>query len=316
MQKFQSHAPTLTIRETSTTKETIFGALRSEEESLKIIDMARMNVLPRVTSRLTEEERLMIRPGSIYVYEEDESGISRWTDGKMWSSSKIYGRCLIYYQLEAPENKQALESARSATTIEEILHAGRQAISNEDAPVKRESTRDPSGLIKMTISLTYQKKVYHLIAYTTTKFMRESQRLPLWEMVDAWKVPPNLQLRMAYRRKRASLQEIDRPEIPNASPRRQDKDPRRTRSCPNLLSVETPSYSSSKKAQDILKLDLDLDSRFFNNTHLLNTHLSVSDGFNPASTFNIPSNTNPTDNLTPTNNINLSFSWESENYFI
>ncbi|KAI5188832.1 Gti1/Pac2 family transcription factor [Nematocida minor] len=179
--------------------ETIFGVINSEEECLKVIDMARLSALPRVKSRLSDEERNSIRPGSIYVYEEEESGISRWTDSKTWSSSKIQGRCLMYYELAETPCDERLESLRYSSSLENVLSTGREIIS---LGVHEKKVRKKNGLIKMTTSLVYESKSYHLLSYFTEPFSKEYTRGPIWNMVYAWEIPFNLVLRVNYRRRR------------------------------------------------------------------------------------------------------------------
>ncbi|KAF9921672.1 hypothetical protein FBU30_008279 [Linnemannia zychae] len=41
----------------------------------------------------------LITPGSVFVFDEQESGIYRWTDGKIWSPSRICGNFLVYREL-------------------------------------------------------------------------------------------------------------------------------------------------------------------------------------------------------------------------
>ncbi|KAG0324071.1 hypothetical protein BGZ99_002229 [Dissophora globulifera] len=41
----------------------------------------------------------LITPGSVFVFDEDESGIRRWTDGRIWSPSRICGNFLVYREL-------------------------------------------------------------------------------------------------------------------------------------------------------------------------------------------------------------------------
>ncbi|KAI1303227.1 hypothetical protein EDD11_005441 [Mortierella claussenii] len=41
----------------------------------------------------------LITPGSVFVFDETESGICRWTDGRIWSPSRICGNYLIYREL-------------------------------------------------------------------------------------------------------------------------------------------------------------------------------------------------------------------------
>ncbi|KAF9113548.1 hypothetical protein BGX27_001309 [Mortierella sp. AM989] len=41
----------------------------------------------------------LIIPGSVFVFDEEESGICRWTDGRIWSPSRICGNFLVYREL-------------------------------------------------------------------------------------------------------------------------------------------------------------------------------------------------------------------------
>ncbi|PKC10527.1 hypothetical protein RhiirA5_244658, partial [Rhizophagus irregularis] len=65
-----------------------------------ILEACRQGVLCRTTRRMVEDEKKILRAGSVYVYDEAESGIKRWTDGKIWSPSKIVGDFLVYQELE------------------------------------------------------------------------------------------------------------------------------------------------------------------------------------------------------------------------
>lgn len=51
--------------------------------------------MPKVTRRLREEERGLIRSGQVFVFDEQESGIKRWTDGLLWSPSRILWNFLV-----------------------------------------------------------------------------------------------------------------------------------------------------------------------------------------------------------------------------
>jgi hypothetical protein len=42
----------------------------------------------------------MITSGSVFVFDEDESGIKRWTDGFFWSPSRILGNFLLYRETD------------------------------------------------------------------------------------------------------------------------------------------------------------------------------------------------------------------------
>ncbi len=79
------------------------GWIETTGDALLILEAARRGLIPRVTRRLVDSERKMITSGSVFVFDEDESGIKRWTDGFVWSPSRILGNFLVYYHFRCIE---------------------------------------------------------------------------------------------------------------------------------------------------------------------------------------------------------------------
>ncbi len=71
------------------------GYIESTLDSLLVFEAARRGMIPRVTRRLIERERGMVQSGAVFVFDEHESGIKRWTDGLVWSPSRILGNFLV-----------------------------------------------------------------------------------------------------------------------------------------------------------------------------------------------------------------------------
>jgi len=76
------------------------GWIETTGDALLILEAARRGLIPRVTRRLVDSERRMITSGSVFVFDEDESGIKRWTDGFYWSPSRILGNFLLYRETD------------------------------------------------------------------------------------------------------------------------------------------------------------------------------------------------------------------------
>lgn len=76
------------------------GWIETTGDALLILEAARRGLIPRVTRRLVDSERKMITSGSVFVFDEDESGIKRWTDGYFWSPSRILGNFLLYRETD------------------------------------------------------------------------------------------------------------------------------------------------------------------------------------------------------------------------
>jgi len=61
--------------------ESWFGLIQTPSDAYTIIEACRVGILPRITRRLTDTERLrIIRPGAVFCWGEKEAGIKRWTD--------------------------------------------------------------------------------------------------------------------------------------------------------------------------------------------------------------------------------------------
>ncbi|KAK4966017.1 Global transcription regulator sge1 [Elasticomyces elasticus] len=98
---------------------TFEGFVQNSWDGLMLFEACLSGKLHHVPRRPHDRERAtLIKSGSIFIYEENASGIKRWTDGVAWSPSRILGNFLIYRELEKPfppgEKKRAMKRKRSS----------------------------------------------------------------------------------------------------------------------------------------------------------------------------------------------------------
>lgn len=96
------------------------GWIETTGDALLILEAARRGLIPRVTRRLVDSERKMITSGSVFVFDEDESGIKRWTDGFFWSPSRILGNFLLYRETEKRGAGHRSARAEREANVEEV----------------------------------------------------------------------------------------------------------------------------------------------------------------------------------------------------
>ncbi|KAJ6594486.1 Gti1/Pac2 family-domain-containing protein [Mycena capillaripes] len=79
--------------------------IRSPSDVRVVFHAVLLDILPMVTRRLDSEERGLIVPGSVYVWEERGAhteitgvGIERWTDGIRWGPSRVREGFLFYHE--------------------------------------------------------------------------------------------------------------------------------------------------------------------------------------------------------------------------
>lgn len=121
--------------------ESYHGAVLSPTDAVILLEAARQRLIPKITRRLKDHERQQIKTGSIFIWNEKEAKMRRWTDGRSWSASRVTGAFLTYREMESSNNEDS-----------------------NDFRYKND------GLIKQSFSLTTLKgEKFHLISYTTTK---------------------------------------------------------------------------------------------------------------------------------------------------
>ncbi|RKO93500.1 gluconate transport inducer 1/Pac2, partial [Blyttiomyces helicus] len=71
-----------------TPMETFRGFVSTLEDALLLFEACRLGYLRRIQRRLSEREKSHISSGSVWVWDEDEALVKRWTDGRAWSPSR------------------------------------------------------------------------------------------------------------------------------------------------------------------------------------------------------------------------------------
>lgn len=140
--------------------ETYHGHVRTPADAIILFEACRVGLLPRVQRRLSEKERLSIKSGSVFVWDEREAGMRRWTDGKSWSASRVSGSFLTYREMEGKRGGTSYSAPKS----------NRDGLKNND-PESADDGPDgyrykPDGLMKQSFSVTNSTGQHlHLISY-------------------------------------------------------------------------------------------------------------------------------------------------------
>lgn len=145
--------------------ETYHGHVRTPADAIILFEACRIGLLPRVQRRLSEKERASIRSGSVFVWDEREAGMRRWTDGKSWSASRVSGSFLTYREMEGKRSSPATTSTD--------LGNGRTPKGNPSIGRVSPDTNSPDGyrykadgLMKQSFSIsTSAGQHLHLISY-------------------------------------------------------------------------------------------------------------------------------------------------------
>lgn len=183
---------------------TFHGFVHNSMDGLVLFEACLSGKLHHVPRRPHDRERSsLIKSGSIFIYEENASGIKRWTDGVAWSPSRILGNFLIYRELEKPfppgEKKRAMKRKRASMPREQYPRAnsddnGHNDLANPLTPPETNHSGDiksevpstdqdkelersligslvdsygfrPDGLVKKTMSISVNGISHHMVSY-------------------------------------------------------------------------------------------------------------------------------------------------------
>ncbi|KAK3113129.1 Global transcription regulator sge1 [Teratosphaeriaceae sp. CCFEE 6253] len=183
---------------------TFHGFVHNTMDGLVLFEACLSGKLHHVPRRPHDRERAsLIKSGSIFIYEENASGIKRWTDGVAWSPSRILGNFLLYRELEKPfppgEKKRAIKRKRTSAPGEPYPRRGSDETDGPElitpltppSPVvgvepkiempgtdqERELERSligslvdsygfrPDGLVKKTMSVSVNGISHHMVSY-------------------------------------------------------------------------------------------------------------------------------------------------------
>ncbi|PBP23586.1 cAMP-independent regulatory protein pac2 [Diplocarpon rosae] len=148
--------------------DTYYGHVRSPADAIKLFEACRLGLLPRVQRRLSEKERQSIKSGSVFVWDEREAGMRRWTDGKSWSASRVSGSFLTYREMEGKRGGGQFVPPPIRRPNGKTPDSGRG--SDEDLDLDGEGPDGyrykPDGLMKQSFSITTSTGQHlHLISY-------------------------------------------------------------------------------------------------------------------------------------------------------
>ncbi|OBZ87196.1 cAMP-independent regulatory protein pac2, partial [Choanephora cucurbitarum] len=124
--------------------ETYFGYVKTAQDALIVFEACRKSQLNHVQRRLSSKERLQIRSGSVFAWDESEAGMRRWTDGRTWSPSRVLGSFLTYRELDSKRRPRTVNVSKASSAC----------------------SYKQDGLIKQSFSIcTANNQKLHLISY-------------------------------------------------------------------------------------------------------------------------------------------------------
>ncbi|WVF65336.1 hypothetical protein IAT40_000062 [Kwoniella sp. CBS 6097] len=157
----------------STQQPAAICALKSPADAIHILEAVRLGIVPRVTRRLTGHERAMIRPGTVWVWEEEETNMRRWTDGRRWGASRVGGGGFLVYT----ESSESLSPPPSRS--ESPFPHGSGFYPGPSSSLRPESLIKQTYSTTMTHPVTGKVKKFHVVAYSSKRNPQGDAHNPL-----------------------------------------------------------------------------------------------------------------------------------------
>merc|ERR1712093_957680 len=143
------------------------GHVRTRQDAILLFEACQLDVLPKILRRPSRKERKnVISPGAVFVWDEVEAGIQRWTDGRLWGSITLSEEFIVRREMERKARK--LSIVQESTAMDVDGEASRRG-SDGDVQMEEGTTDDyhykKNGLIRRSMTITSNGRQLHLVTY-------------------------------------------------------------------------------------------------------------------------------------------------------
>ena len=163
-----------------------FGFVDDTHDIATLFEAAISGRIPVCERRPHDREKLgLIQNGAVVIYDEDASGIKRWTDARSWSPSRVLGKFLVYREVNKTDStgKKQVAKKNAAISVDnrELSTSPLQHPVTDEMRTRVGSligTYDfiEDGLVKRTATCLYQGRKYHLVSYFSLNEYQYLQR--------------------------------------------------------------------------------------------------------------------------------------------
>ncbi len=171
-------APLINSSTTSPTLISWVGLVYDSFDIALLFELAVKGYIPLCDRRPQEKEKPgIIKNGTIIVYDEEASGIKRWTDGLSWSPSRVLNKFLVYREVYKTDSAGRKQVARRGLMqppfyepIEpppEPVHAVTDELRTLVGSLVGTYDFKDGGLVKRTATCVYGGRKYHMVSYFT-----------------------------------------------------------------------------------------------------------------------------------------------------
>ncbi|KAF1837848.1 hypothetical protein BDW02DRAFT_82272 [Decorospora gaudefroyi] len=169
-------------------KPTWQGFLDTTQDAMTVVEAALQGRLSHISRRPHDKERAeMLTSGTVLVYEENASGIKRWTDAVHWSPSRVMNNCLIYRQLvralKPEEKKSALNPSCGTKRKRKELNGPARTKTGEVLENSEDEYENGAFDTSATGDADSMNKVYANFAQTLTP---DQQRRFCGSLIDSY----------------------------------------------------------------------------------------------------------------------------------
>ncbi|KAK5283325.1 Global transcription regulator sge1, partial [Exophiala xenobiotica] len=174
-----------------------FGFVDTHDDAELLIQACVRASLQVVKRRPTFSERHSVaQSGHVFIYEENASGIQRWTDGRHWRPSRVLGEFLIYGERSAAQiQSHTTETDKLPLLVNGGLVDGHQRLYG---PLAKLLHFHPESLVKKTVTVKSSDDpgtIWHLVSYYwPVDVLQGRLQTPIMNqdfMLQPWRPPRN-----------------------------------------------------------------------------------------------------------------------------
>lgn len=122
-----------------------------------------------------KERQALVRSGNILIFDEQASGMKRWTDGMPWGPSRKLGEFLVYHELETSsgpmresaykQNSPRLGNCDTAEVSTTMANNYADLVTTFVGSFANSLPIRLHGHVKRSINIEFRDRIFHVVSY-------------------------------------------------------------------------------------------------------------------------------------------------------
>ncbi|KAH7348458.1 gluconate transport inducer 1/Pac2, partial [Rhexocercosporidium sp. MPI-PUGE-AT-0058] len=150
---------------------TYYGGVHTREDAILLLEACQLDILPKISRRLSRKERkILIEPGAVFIWDEAEAGIQRWTDGRLWGSITVSDSFIIRREMERKVRRTSMVDEKDGGVVDMEIDRRGSDENQIDGGLIDGYRYKANGLVRRSLIISASGRQLHLVTYHDSSY--------------------------------------------------------------------------------------------------------------------------------------------------